>query len=314
MNVVLALLPDFALILGGWGVRRWLHLDDHFWQALEKLVYFVLFPALLINSLLRTHIDWLAALPLIGTAAGGMVAAMLSAFAFGRFGVPARDFAARHQCAYRFNTYLGLAVAGTLHGAPGLAVMAIIVGAMVPLANVVAVSLLARHGETHLGRELARNPLIIATAVGIALNAAGVVLPETLMRIVARLAEASITLGLLAVGAGLQLAPPRPRRGTADAHPAPRQLRHGSSLASSWLIAVKLGVKPAVVWALALWAGLPPLQVQVVLAWAALPTANSAYILTRRMGGDGRPVAWLVSAGTLAAMFTLPLWLAMASS
>ena len=42
---------------------------------------------------------------------------------------------------------------------------------------------------------------------------------------------------------------------------------------------------------------------------SSLPTASSAYILAQRMGGDGRSVAWLISAGTLAAMVTLPLWL-----
>ena len=311
MNVVLALLPDFALILGGAGLRRWLHLDDHFWQALEKLIYVVLFPALLVNSLARTHIDWPAALPLVATVGGGMLAAMLAARAFGGFGIAPRDFAARQQCAFRFNTYIGLAIVGTLHGAPGIAVMAIIIGAMVPLANFVAVSLLARHGESSVWRELAGNPLILATLAGLAINAAGIALPDTLLRILGRLAEASITLGLLAVGAGLRLAPTaakHSRGGTADVASGAR----GSTACSAWLLVVKLAIKPAVVWALAAWIGLPPLQAQVALAWAALPTANSAYILTRRMGGDGRPVAWLVSVSTLLAMLTLPLWLNLA--
>ena len=44
--------------------------------------------------------------------------------------------------------------------------------------------------------------------------------------------------------------------------------------------------------------------------FAALPTASSAYILATRMGGDGRIVAWLISATTLGSMLTLPLWAA----
>ncbi|MQM32541.1 MAG: transporter, partial [Candidatus Accumulibacter phosphatis] len=40
--------------------------------------------------------------------------------------------------------------------------------------------------------------------------------------------------------------------------------------------------------------------------------ATSAYILAVRMGGDGPGVAWLVSANTLVAMLTLPLWLTIA--
>lgn len=72
MNVALALLPDFALILLGAGLRRVLHLGDHFWTGLEKLIYFVLFPALLFGVLVKIRIDWSAAGPLIGVVAVAM--------------------------------------------------------------------------------------------------------------------------------------------------------------------------------------------------------------------------------------------------
>jgi hypothetical protein len=56
--------------------------------------------------------------------------------------------------------------------------------------------------------------------------------------------------------------------------------------------------------------GLAGLNYQVVVLFAALPTASSAYILAMRMGGDGKSVAWLISATTLGSMLTLPLWAA----
>jgi malonate transporter len=55
--------------------------------------------------------------------------------------------------------------------------------------------------------------------------------------------------------------------------------------------------------------GLGRVHLDAAVLFAALPTATSAYILTQRMGGDGAGVAWLVSANTLAAMATLPVWL-----
>ena len=55
MSSVLLLLPDFALILLGFGLRRAMHLGDHFWVGLEKLIYFVLFPALLFHAIARTR-------------------------------------------------------------------------------------------------------------------------------------------------------------------------------------------------------------------------------------------------------------------
>ena len=54
--------------------------------------------------------------------------------------------------------------------------------------------------------------------------------------------------------------------------------------------------------------GLSGLYYQVAVLFAALPTASSAYILAVRMGGDGKSVAWLISASTLVSMLTLSLW------
>ena len=43
---------------------------------------------------------------------------------------------------------------------------------------------------------------------------------------------------------------------------------------------------------------------------AAVPTAPSAYVLATQMNASGRPVAFLITAGTITAAVTLPIWLA----
>ena len=294
MNTALLLLPDFALILLGAAIRRWMALGEHFWLGLEKLVYFVLFPALLINALLRTRLDLAAALPLLATAylamiggmALGLVPRLLSR-------VPALTFASVFQCGYRFNSYIGLAAAGLLFGDAGIATMGLIVGAAVPLANLASVWMLARHGQVGLGRELIRNPLILATLTGFMLNLSGLEPPAPLLALLGRLADASIALGLIAVGAALRL------------HHVP-----GVQGMAFWFLAVKLLALPVLALVVGAWLGLSGLNYQVVVLFAALPTASSAYILAVRMGGDGRSVAWLISVSTLASMVTLPLWAA----
>jgi len=294
--VVLALLPDFALILLGASLRRLLHLGDHFWTGLEKLVYYVLFPALLFSGLVKTRIDWSAAAPMIGVAAGAMWTGMLLGLAARRWPISPISFASQYQCAFRFNSYIGLAVAGTLYGVPGIAAMGIVVGLMVPQANTVAVWMLARHGETGVWRELARNPLILATLAGVAANLAGFEPPAVLLHFLGRLAEAAIALGLLAVGAGLRIVG---AGGTA------------THAAAGYLLAVKLVAMPAMALLLIRWFGLSGIHADVALIFAALPTSSSAYILAQRMGGDGARVAWLISASTLLGMLTLPVWLAL---
>ncbi|RIX49123.1 MAG: AEC family transporter [Rhodocyclales bacterium GT-UBC] len=294
MNTALLLLPDFALILLGAGIRRWMHLGDHFWNGVEKLVYFILFPALLINAIVKTRLDLAAAMPLLATALAAMAGGMLlGALARPLARLPALTFASVFQCGYRFNSYIALAVAGMLFGSPGIATMGLIVGAAVPVANLVSVWMLARHGEVGLWREVARNPLIWGTVAGFMLNLAGVVPPAPLQAFLQRLADASIALGLITVGAALRL----------ESTPGVRGI-------SLWLLGVKLLALPVIAALVGRLFGLGGVNYQVVVLFAALPTASSAYILAMRMGGDGRSVAWLISATTLASMLTLPLWAA----
>ncbi|MDK9703050.1 MAG: AEC family transporter [Sulfuritalea sp.] len=296
LTPALALLPDFALILLGSGLRRVLHLGDHFWSGLEKLIYFVLFPALLFNGLVKTRIDWAAAGPLLAVAMGAMATGIVLGYGAKFFRLTPMSFASQYQCAFRFNSYIGLAVAGKLYGVPGIAAMAIVVGVMVPPANMAAVWMLARHGDASVWRELARNPLIIATVAGATANVAGFQPPEPLLQFLGRLGEAAIALGLLAVGAGL-------RTGNA-------KVGAGGTAAAVYLLAVKLVALPLVTLGLIRWAGLTGVYAGVALVFSALPTASSAYILAQRMGGDGARVAWLISVGTVLGMLSLPFWLA----
>jgi predicted permease len=295
MNSFLLLLPDFALIALGAGLRRQGGLGEGFWAGVEKLVYFVLFPALLFHALARTPLDLSAALPMFAvgllTLVSGLGLALL-----GRplMGLDEMAFASRVQCAYRFNTYIGIAVAGKVHAAAGVAAMGALCGAMVPIANIAAVGLLARHGQLSVTRELARNPLVLATLAGLAYSLSGLALPAPLLPFLQRLAEAAVTLGLLAVGAAL-------RGGQ----------REGRPLGMVYLCVVKLVALPALAWGLGRLFGLTDLAFATVVLFAALPTASSAYILAMRMGGDGPGVAWLISATTVTAAASLSVWLAL---
>jgi malonate transporter len=46
--------------------------------------------------------------------------------------------------------------------------------------------------------------------------------------------------------------------------------------------------------------------------FCALPTASSAYVLAARMGSNAPLVAFLISAGALLSIVTLPIWLMLA--
>ena len=292
MSIAAILLPDFALVALGWALYRAGGFGKEFWPGLEKLVYFVLFPTLLFKVTAQAKIDLSAAPSFIATG----VAAALAAMVFGmaahrllRLSTPA--FASAFQCAFRFNSYIGFAIADRVYGDSGIAAFALMQAVMAPLVNAVAVWALARHGNFGLIRELARNPLIIATAAGLAWNFTGIPLPGVAGHTLGLVAQAA-PLGLIAVGAGLRLSGVR-----------------SAGRAIGYFTAVKLALQPAAALLLAHGFGLRGVFFSVAVIFAALPASPSSYILATRMGGDGELVARILAVQILTAAVTLPLWL-----
>lgn len=291
MSDALLLLPDFMLILVGWALCRWTPLNRSVWDGAERLVYYVLFPTLLFSAILRNPLDIGSTAALAGGGVAITLLGIVLAFALRAWpGVDPLLHASGAQTAFRFNSYVALALAERLAGTPGIAWIALIVALCVPLCNVAAVWPLARHGGHGYLRELARNPLIIATVAGLACNLLGVKLPELALTTLGRIGGAALPIGLMAVGAGLTFG----------------ALRASPGLAAA-LLAIRHLVLPAAAIALVIALRMPPAQQAIVVAFAALPTASSAYVLAARMGGHGGFVAGLVTVSTLIGMASLPL-------
>ena len=290
----LLLLPDFLLIVLGFAICRGTALGRPVWEAAEKLVYFLLFPVLLFGSIVKSPLQASQAASLAMAGVATTLIGIAVALAIGRWpGVDRRLHASGAQTAYRFNSYIALAVAERLYGAQGLAWLALIIALSVPLCNVAAVWPLARHGGHSYWREIVRNPLIIATVLGLIGNAVGLVLPETLATVLQRIGFAALPLGLMAVGAGLAFG----------------GLKAAPRLATA-LLGIRHVLMPVVAIGLALALHLAPEQRGIVVLFGALPTSAASYVLAARMGGDGGYVAGLVTVSTLLGMLSVPLWLA----
>ncbi len=291
------LLPDFLLIVAGFLLCRYTPLNRPVWEAAEKLVYFLLFPVLLFNSISRSSLSPGDTVMLMGAGLGVVLSGIALASALRWVpGVDARTHASGAQVAFRFNSFVALALAERLYGAQGVAWIAMIVAVCVPVANVAAVYPLAKHGGHGYLRELARNPLIVSTLAGLAANLAGLRLPEPAAITLQKIGLAALPLGLMAVGAGLRL---------------------GALKEAPWLATGLLSIRhlalPLIALAMGHVLALPGPQAALLLAFAAMPTASSAYVLAVRMGGNGPFVAGLVTVSTLLGMVVLPLWLGAAS-
>ena len=288
------LFPDFSLIVIGYLLCRHTALNRPVWQAVEGLVYYFLFPVLLFQSIVRTPLDLQAASGLMGAGLALGITGIALAYALphvpllGRW-IDRRDHAASAQVAFRFNSFIGLALAEQLLGAQGLQLIAVLIGVCVPLFNVGAVWPMTRHAQRGFMGEIVRNPLIIATASGLVANLLGFSIPEFLAPTVTRIGAASIALGLMAAGAGMQF----------------QSLARGKLLGAS-VLTIRHLLSPVIAWLLARAFRLGAAETTILLTFAALPTASSCYVLAARMGYNGPYVAGLVTLSTVLGVASLP--------
>ncbi|MES1978511.1 MAG: AEC family transporter [Pseudomonadota bacterium] len=294
MNYAQLLFPDFSLIICGYLVCRYTALNRSVWEKVESLVYFFLFPVLLFQSIIKSPLDLRATSGLIS--AGLLLGLCGIALAYSLPHLPwlgkhmdRREHAASAQIAFRFNSFIALAMADKLAGSQGLQLIAVLIGVCVPLFNVAAVWPMARHAQRNLAGELLRNPLIIATVSGLAANLLGFAIPFWLEPTITRIGAASLALGLMAAGAGLQFA----------------HLAQSRTLTVG-LLSIKHLMLPLLAWGLSRLFGLSPVQTTMLLAFSALPTSSSAYVLAARMGYNGAYVAGLVTLSTMLGVVSLP--------
>jgi malonate transporter len=214
-----------------------------------------------------------------------------------RIGDP--GFTSVFQGAIRCNTYVGLAAGSVLFGAVGLTVMGLVVFVVVTAVNLLSVVALIHYGRRGAGRRevvgsVARNPLILACLLGFGSNALGLELPAVANATLDILARASLTLGLLCVGAGLEL-------GHLGRHPA----------AALLTAALKLLVMPAATALACHLLGITGVSAAAAVLFTACPISASSYVLARQLGGDATLLAGLITITTVAAAVSMPLVLAL---
>lgn len=298
---IAALLPIFALIATGSALRQTDFITPQHWAGFERVTYFVLFPAVLIDTLVRADLTavpfWRMGLTLIASIL--VMALLLLVFKpwlEKKFHLDGPAFTSVFQGSTRWNSFVALAMASALFGREGATLAAVSVAAMIPLLNILAVGVLARYATpqklslTGFLWTLISNPFMWSCMIGIAVNASGLTLPKVIMTYTDMLGKASLSAGLLVVGAGLDL--------TRLKSPHP-----GMVLSS----ALRLIGMPLLGFVIARSMGLTGVSMGIVILSTAVPTASGAYILARQMGGDAVLMAEILTYQTLLSMLSLPL-------
>jgi malonate transporter len=290
--VVAALLPVFLLIVLGVILKRTLMRLETQWHGLERLTYYVLFPMLLIQTLVKAD---LTKVPVAGVGGALLLSVLvMSQLCLGlrpllaRTDIDGPAFTSIFQGATRWQTYVALAVSANLYGDVGLALASVAMVAIIPLVNVFSVAVLAHYAspEKQSARAVVmtvvRNPLIWACAIGLAINLLHLPLPKIWHEVADALGRSSLAIGLLVTGAGLHLKGLfRPSAGAAIG------------------VFLKLILMPVLAVTLALCFSLTGSNLVIVTACAAVPASSSAYVLARQMGGDAPLLAPILAAITM---------------
>lgn len=296
MNIIASLAPVFALLMGGYLLKRSGFPGDSFWPPAERFIYFICFPALLLNRLSDAKIEGAVALDLLWAVMILLAVAtpvLLFLQRLLRFGGP--QFTSIYQGSVRFNTYIALAIAAGIWPQQGVVYAAIIAAVMIPPLNILCVLIFAiyqdnRPSPARVMLNIIQNPLIVACLLGLGLNFFDVPVPTLINDILSLLADIALPLGLLAVGAALNL-----------------KSLHQTGLPLLTTLVFRLVLMPLLALVSAALLGLSGDIAQILLIFAAVPAASAAYILARQLGGDAPLMAAILSAQTLVAMLTLPL-------
>lgn len=302
--VVIALFPVFGVIALGWLLRRSGLVAAPLWAGINRLSYQALMPAFLFVTISRADYDAVPAGSFMLAAAGGFIVMGALMLALRILPMPGPVYTSLFQGGVRWNGFVLLALAPAAFGEEGAALAALAFAPTVPLVNVMCVAVMTIWGAsdhqpnlTRVGIRLVTNPIILGCLAGLAANLAGVFQSGPVAETLDLAGRASLPLILLTIGAGLNFTALRARPGII-----------------SLSVMAKLIVAPAIFLALGLLFGVEGVALAVLVGIGATPGAAAAYVLAREMGGDAEMMAGHVTATTLLAAITMPIWIAIAAS
>jgi malonate transporter len=299
-SILTSLLPVFLIIICGYVLKKSKFPGNDFWPGAERIVYYILFPALLFSSSAGASWD--------SYSVSSMVWAILAALFImcglllilrPKLSKKDASFTSVFQGSIRFTSYIGFAAVFSLFGDEGLYLTAIFITVMIPMVNILCIMVLVRYGGQEGGwhwifTTVIKNPLVIACLAGMALNLLGIKLPEMVRNFTTILGKGSLPLGLLAVGASLQF--------NAIKKTIPEIV---------YACLLKLLLLPTLMWLSCLLIGVDNLATSVAVLFAALPGSPLSYILAKQLGGDTRLMSSIIAVQTGISMITLPIVIAL---
>jgi malonate transporter and related proteins len=289
-------LPIFALIAVGYLAARSGVLSETAQKGIAEFAFNFAMPALLFRSLAIAPALQAGSGNIVFAYFGGLAIIWLLATLLTRAALrrPAIDAPTIAMASCFGNiVMIGIPLVLAVVGPAGAAPMAVLLSIHTPLlwfTGILHQQAAEQRGDrspaqvaTDLGRELVRNPLLIAIASGALWHLFGVSLPGSIDSSLGLLGQAGIPCAQVALGASLT-----------------RFAIKGQMPTLSLVLVMKLLVFPAIVYALAVWLlALPKTAAEVALIFAAMPAGANAFLFAERTGRVVNSTSGAIALGTL---------------
>ena len=299
MGVINAILPIVALLALGYGLQKiWIR-DDAFWKTVNTIIYYIMFPALIVKSVALADFSGvdasfmyvLIAVLFAVVAVVWMVKPIFKETSF---------WLVFLQGSIRYNNYTFIAVTLFYIGDDAFPIIALIIGVLVMLINVVSImmmNLYSTHQKT-IPQMITRtlfNPLVFACVLGLGINTLSTYVPALIQiswlnHTLGHLGTASLVLGLMAVGSALRF----------DV----LQKYYGVVFVCS---AVKLLITPALVVGVLYALNFDKTVILVCMLYAGSPCSPYATSLIQSGNGDYQSMSMVISVQTVLSIITMPM-------
>ena len=293
-----AVLPMCLIMALGYGTRRlgWIRREEI--SVINKIAFRIFLPCLLYYNVYCSDLSGSFDPLLMAYAVGGVLLTFGLAIGYTLLTekLPERR-GVMIQGMFRSNyVIMGIPVATALLGSDQLGTVSILIAVVVPLFNMLAVVVLEvfrgqKPKPLHILGQIAKNPLVIGSVLGILTLAAGIRLPHILEQTIQSISAIASPLQLFLLGAFFQFSGLKTYR---------RELVTVS--------AAKLIVSPGLFLGLGALLGFRGVAFVSLIGIFASPTAVNSFTMAQQMGGDAELAGDIVVTTSAVSILTMFLW------
>ena len=294
-----AVLPMCLVMALGYGTRRlgWIRREEI--SAINKIAFRIFLPCLLYYNVYCSDLSGSFDPLLMAYAVGGVLLTFGLSLGYTLLTekLPERR-GVMIQGMFRSNyVIMGIPVATALLGSDQLGTVSILIAVVVPLFNMLSVVVLEvfrgqKPKPLHILGQIAKNPLVIGSVLGILTLAAGIRLPHILEQTIQNISAIASPLQLFLLGAFFQFSGLKTYR---------RELVTVS--------AAKLIVAPGLFLGLGALLGFRGVAFVSLIGVFASPTAVNSFTMAQQMGGDAELAGDIVVTTSAVSIPTMFLWI-----